>query len=73
MEGPVNNKNLVTSVCWDDELVAVMPVGHPLERIRKLTLNDFLEYPFIAREEGSGTREVINRYLAGAEIGFRGL
>ena len=22
VEGPVNNKNLITSVCWDDELVA---------------------------------------------------
>ena len=33
VEGPVNNKSLITSVCWEDELVAVMPVGHPLERI----------------------------------------
>ena len=27
VEGPVNNKNLITSVCWDDELVVVMPVA----------------------------------------------
>ena len=70
VEGPVNNKNLVTSVCWDDELVAVMPVGHPLEGIKKLTMDEFLEYPFIAREEGSGTREVINDYLAAQKLDF---
>ena len=71
VEGPVNNKNLITSVCWDDELVAVMPVGHPLERLKKLTLDELLEYPFIAREEGSGTREVINGYLATQNLDFR--
>ena len=70
VEGPVNNKNLVTSVCWDDELVAVMPVGHPLEGAKKLTLDKLLEYPFIAREEGSGTREVINGYLATHKYDF---
>ena len=71
VEGPVNNKNLITSVCWDDELVAVMPVGHPLERLKKLTLDKLLEYPFIAREEGSGTREVINGYLATQNLDFK--
>ena len=47
-----------------------MPVGHPLERIKKLTLDELLEYPFIAREEGSGTREVINGYLAAQKLDF---
>jgi len=70
VEGPVNNKSLIISVCWDDELVAVMPVGHPLEKIEKLTLVELLEYPFIAREEGSGTREVINGYLAAQKLDF---
>jgi DNA-binding transcriptional LysR family regulator len=70
VEGPVNNKNLITSICWDDELVAVMPVGHPLEQIQKLTLDELLAYPFIAREEGSGTREVINSYLEAQKFDF---
>jgi DNA-binding transcriptional LysR family regulator len=70
VEGPVNNKNLVTSVCWHDELVVVMPVGHPLEGMKELTLDKLLEYPFIAREEGSGTREVINGYLAEQQRDF---
>ena len=65
-----SNKNFITSVCWNDELVAVMPVGHPLERTKKLTLDELLEYPFIAREEGSGTREVINGYLEAQKFDF---
>ena len=56
VEGPVNNKSLVTNVCWNDELVAIMPVGHPLERVKDLTVDKLLAYPFIAREEGSVTR-----------------
>ena len=47
VEGPVNNKNLITSVCWDDELVAGMSVGHPLERIKKLTLDQLFEDQFL--------------------------
>ncbi|MBO67199.1 MAG: LysR family transcriptional regulator [Acidiferrobacteraceae bacterium] len=64
VEGPVHNKNLVAYVCWNDELVAVMPNDHPLQDVKELTLSEFLQYPFITREEGSGTREVINKFLA---------
>ena len=64
VEGPVTNKSLVTTIWRDDELVVVMPVGHPLENVTKLTPNALLDYPFITREEGSGTRDVITRYLA---------
>jgi DNA-binding transcriptional LysR family regulator len=41
-----------------------------LEGTKKLTLDELLEYPFIAREEGSGTREVINDYLAAQKLNF---
>ena len=68
VEGPVHNKNLVTYVCWNDELVAVMPNGHPLREVKELTLSKILEYPFITREEGSGTREVINKFLSDQKL-----
>jgi len=42
-----------------------------LEKLKNLTLDELLEYPFIAREEGSGTREVINGYLATQHLDFR--
>jgi DNA-binding transcriptional LysR family regulator len=63
VEGPVVNKNLVTQVCWEDELVVVTPVGHSLAGASPLRIAQVLDYPFIAREEGSGTRIVISNYF----------
>ncbi len=63
VEGPVNNRNLVTSVCWDDEMVVVVAPDHPLASKDEINLQEILEFPFISREEGSGTREVIEKYM----------
>ena len=73
VEGPVSNKNLVKEGIWNDELVAICPVGHPLSRLRKVNVNAVLEYPFISREEGSGTREVVENYLAKREVDRDGI
>ena len=64
VESPVGNKNLVVETCKRDKLVAIVPPGHPLGKESALKFSRLLEYPFICREEGSGTREVINDYLA---------
>jgi DNA-binding transcriptional LysR family regulator len=63
VEAPVLNKNLVVEECRTDELVAVVPTGHALSGLDQVKINDLVEYPFICREEGSGTREVIADYL----------
>jgi DNA-binding transcriptional LysR family regulator len=63
VEGPVNNKNLITDVIWDDELVVVCPVDHPLASKPCVGASDLLGHSFIGREEGSGTREVMENYL----------
>jgi DNA-binding transcriptional LysR family regulator len=44
-------------------LVAIVPPNHELAGRRSITFAKLLEYPFICREEGSGTREVISEYL----------
>ncbi|MCW8902599.1 MULTISPECIES: selenium metabolism-associated LysR family transcriptional regulator [Sedimenticola] len=64
VEAPVANKNLVVEICKADQLVAIVPPGHPEAQRSTLTYEDLIKYPFICREEGSGTREVINEYLA---------
>lgn len=64
VEAPVTNKNLVVEVCKQDRLVAIVHPSHPLTSLRELTLERLLQYPFICREQGSGTREVISDYLA---------
>ncbi|MEJ2464880.1 MAG: LysR family transcriptional regulator [Candidatus Thiodiazotropha sp.] len=64
VEAPVGNKNLVVEVCRKDQLVAIVPPNHALAERESLGIDDLLEHPFICREEGSGTREVINEYLS---------
>jgi DNA-binding transcriptional LysR family regulator len=63
VESPVMNKNLVVEVCRVDQLVAVVPPQHPLADRTSISIGDLLEHPYICREEGSGTREVISEYM----------
>ncbi len=63
VEASVNNKNLQVDVCRMDQLVAIVPPTHPLASLNAITPQQLLPYPFICREEGSGTREVINEFL----------
>ncbi len=63
VEAPVSNKNLVVDECRRDNLVAIVPPGHPKADLDTITMEELLEYPFICREEGSGTREVIADYM----------
>lgn len=64
VEASVSNKNLIVEVCHDDQLVVVSPPGHELaKKSGPVTPEIIKAYPFICREEGSGTREVIMDYL----------
>ncbi|MEW8431949.1 MAG: LysR family transcriptional regulator [gamma proteobacterium symbiont of Ctena orbiculata] len=63
VEAPVGNKNLVVEMCREDHLVAIVPPNHDLAELESVEIGRLIEYPFICREEGSGTREVINEYL----------
>ena len=64
VESPVSNKNLIVEVCHDDQLVVVAAPDHDLvKRGGKVSASDIVRYPFVCREEGSGTRDVIMHYL----------
>ena len=68
VEGPVVNKNLVKEVIWNDELVLICPTSHALAQQKKVKLHEILDYPFISREEGSGTREVVENYFTKQKV-----
>lgn len=68
VEAPVSNKNLAVDVCRTDQLVAIVPNGHVLASQDKIKLAAILDHPYICREEGSGTREVILDYLKEAGL-----
>lgn len=64
VESPVNNKNLIVEVCHEDQLVLVAAPDHELvKRGGKVSAGDIVRYPFVSREEGSGTRDVVMQYL----------
>jgi len=73
VEGPVTNKNLLVEVCRKDDMVVVVPEGHELSKLKKVSVEEMLKYPFICREEGSGTREVISEYLRSQGLGKHAL
>ncbi len=68
VEAPVMNKNLVVEECRKDRLVAIVPPRHALAAGAQVCLSDLMTEAYIAREEGSGTREVIQDYMEGLGV-----
>jgi DNA-binding transcriptional LysR family regulator len=54
-----------------DELVLVAPPGHPLASRGAVSPDELRHYPFVLREEGSGTRAAAERALE--RVGLTGL
>lgn len=68
VEAPVHNKNLEVDVCRLDEMQLICSPDHPLAKRDKVAIEDLRKYAFISREEGSGSRSVIDNYIR--EQGF---
>lgn len=68
VEGPVNGKDLVKEKFLDDELVLITPVDHPWTINKKISVFELSKYPFITREKGSGTRNIMEDALK--KVGF---
>ncbi|GAB6929730.1 selenium metabolism-associated LysR family transcriptional regulator [Paenibacillus sp. JCM 10914] len=64
IEAPVEHPDMVLDAVMEDELKLIVPAGHPLaERTDPIVLEDVLTYPFVLREKGSGTRQVMEDVL----------
>jgi DNA-binding transcriptional LysR family regulator len=59
VEAPVTNKNLVVETCRMDRMVLIVPPNHELAAKKSVPITELTNYPYICREEGSGTREVM--------------
>jgi len=59
---------LLSEVCCDDELQVICAPDYPLAKFAEIEPATLLEYEFISREPGSGTREVTDAYLRAAGI-----
>jgi DNA-binding transcriptional LysR family regulator len=65
IEGPVQaHRELVVEKFWEDELVVVAPYFHSWAKRDQVTLEELKKEKFILREEGSGTRKVVENALA---------
>ncbi len=73
IEGDSHLATLVTDVCCEDELFVVCAPGHALAHHEGVAPAMLLKHPYIGREAGSGTREVINNYLRKAGLSFESL
>jgi DNA-binding transcriptional LysR family regulator len=60
-EGPAEASELDSVAFFQDELVAVAAPGHPLLGRSRVRARDICREPFLLREEGSGTRAVVEQ------------
>lgn len=62
-EGPLQAEDVESAPFFQDELVPIAPPGHPLLRKSGVTARELCREPILLREEGSGTRAVVERAL----------
>ncbi len=63
VEGDVARQKMVVDKLVTDELALIVPPLHSLAKKRNISIFEITKEPFIFREEGSGTRQVIEKYL----------
>lgn len=64
VEARVDDPDLISQPFFTDELVLIVPPGHRWAREESVDAAALAEEPFIDREPGSGTREIVSRRLA---------
>ncbi|MFO0752542.1 MAG: selenium metabolism-associated LysR family transcriptional regulator [Thermodesulfovibrionales bacterium] len=68
VEGETSRHKIKTERLIVDELALVVPPHHPWARKKVVSILELTKEPFIIREEGSGTRQIIEKYLASHSI-----
>ncbi|MCI9472160.1 MAG: LysR family transcriptional regulator [Lachnospiraceae bacterium] len=68
IEGFVKSPDLVTIPLLEDPMVLACSREHPLARRSTLYIDDLQGQEFVIRESGSGTRELLERFLGSHDI-----
>lgn len=63
VEGDVARQKLIVEKLISDELVVIVPPLHPWAKKKEISIYDATKEPFVLREEGSGTRQILEKYL----------
>jgi LysR family transcriptional regulator, transcriptional activator of the cysJI operon len=64
VEGEVTRQKMVVEKLISDELLLVVPASHPWAKKKEVPINEITKEPFILREAGSGTRQIIEKFFA---------
>lgn len=68
VEGDIARQKIKVEPFISDELALIVPTAHAWAKKKMISVLDLIKEPFIIREEGSGTRQMIEKYLAGHGI-----
>lgn len=63
IEAPSHDPKLTTLACCDDELVMICSPNHALATRASVNALDIAVLPYVSREHGSGTREVVDDFF----------
>ena len=63
IEAPSHNPNLSTLACCEDELVMICAPNHALASRTGVKAREIADQPYVSREQGSGTREVVDDFF----------
>ncbi|MEW6117891.1 MAG: selenium metabolism-associated LysR family transcriptional regulator [Nitrospirota bacterium] len=64
VEGEVSRNKIRVDSLITDELTLITPPIHPWAKKKIISILEITKEPFIIREEGSGTRQMIEKYLS---------
>lgn len=64
VEGEVTKYKLMTQKLLQDELVIITAPFHHWAKRKEVSVLEIAKEPFVLREEGSGTRQIIEKYLS---------
>lgn len=63
VEGDVARQRMTLKKLLTDELLVIVSPDHPWAKKREVSLAELIKEPFIFREPGSGTRQIIEKFL----------
>ncbi len=64
------NDKLEAIEVGEDKLVLIVPSNHELSKRKSVKLSEILKYPYINREESSGTRQEVEKMMNDSKIQF---
>ncbi len=71
VEGLFNKEDFNSSILLNEPFIAVMSPSNKLKERKYIEIEDLKAYPLILREEGSGTRRVLERALEEKNLSIR--